>query len=329
MAYETGTATDHNDLFDKLIDFLTTNTDLVADDEQWEVVWNLESTYRDGVILKGPGLSETDSVYIGLKQTTNLLDDASEIQCVGMTGVIQTSTLFNDHVNTTPNIMRLLLRTQPMDYWFTANGRRFMVMVRVSTVYEALYAGLFLPYSLPTQYPYPLAIGGTAPAAGLGGNNVGNWRSTAEAHTHYTRGFRDTSGTNGHTANMFILDPSGNWLQAGIGGGDPAFLGPAQFGTDFGAQAAINGTAGNYGYATMIDRVIPAFGNGNVLIPITISAQSPSDQTYGVLDGCYRVGGRGNAPENIITVDGQDHVVGISAFRTGIADFWAQLLGEP
>ena len=41
-----------------------------------------------------------------------------------------------------------------MPYWFIANGRRFIVIVRVSSVYQSAYAGFILPYHLPNTF-YP------------------------------------------------------------------------------------------------------------------------------------------------------------------------------
>lgn len=324
MAYQTGTASDHVDLFDKLIAFLTADADLLYDGEAWEVEWSKSTDLSEGVVLKGPGLALTDEILVGLRLSANVPDDAAEIAVVGMTGVIPSSTAFNDHVNVTPNAPRMLLRTQPMTYWFAANGRRFIVMVRVSTVYESLYAGFFLPYSTPLQYPYPMFIGGTAHSETTR-LAVPNWRSTANSHAHFSRSFRNPSVSNGHPSNAWMLDPSGNWLDCGITTDSNVQLGPGQFGTGFGISA--DGTTTSYGYNTILDRIITTFGEQQALVPITLLQQSPSDQTFGVLDGVYRVAGRGNAPENTVVVDGITHVVGINAFRTNLADFWAMQLG--
>lgn len=324
MAYEIGTASDHVDLFDKLIAFVTANADLLYDGEAWEIAWSKSSDLSEGVVLKGPGLAATDEIFVGLRLSASIPDDSAEIAVVGMTGVIPTSAAYNDHINVTPNAPRMLLRTQPMDYWFVANGRRFMVMVRVSTVYEALYAGFFLPYSTPDQYTYPLFIGGCAHSEATRGS-VSNWRSTFKAHAHYTRSFRDPNASNGHPSNAWLLDPSGNWLDGGITTDSNVQIAPGQFGTGFGIRG--DASTGNYGWNTILDRIIPAYGNDQAMIPVTLLQQSPSDQTYGVLDGVYRVMGRGNAPENTIVVDGVTHVVGTNTFRTDLADFWAMQIG--
>lgn len=325
MAYQIGTATDHVDLFDKLIDFLTNDPDLVYDAQNWEIAWAKATDPAEGVVLKGPGLSATEEIFVGLKLDANVPDDNASITIVGMTGVIPSSTDYKDHVNVTPQGTRLMMRTAAMDYWFVASGRRFMVMARVSTVYEAIYAGFFLPYSAPTQYPYPLFIGGSAHDATTR-EVVSSWRSTVESHANFTRCKRNNSASaSGHPSNSWVLDPSGNWLDAGIDASSNIAIGPGFFGTGFDIRD--NASTGNYGYNTILDRLIPAYGDNKTLIPVTLMQQTPSDQTYGVLDGVYRVHGRGNAPENTIVVDGVTHVVGIDTFRTGIADFWAMEIG--
>jgi hypothetical protein len=325
MAYQIGTATDHLDLYEKLIEFLTNDPDLVYDGQNWEIAWAKETDPAGGIVLKGPGLATTDEIFVGMQLNANIPDDNAAITIVGMTGVIDSSTDFKDHVNVTPVGTRMMLRTQAMDYWFVANGRRFMAMARVSTVYESLYAGFFLPYSAPTQYPYPMFIGGCAHDA-TDRETVASWRSTTESHAHFTRSTRNTLvNSNGHPANAWMLDPSGNWLDVGISSSSDALCGPGFFGSGFGIASGF-GTA-NYGYNTIINRAIPGYGDEHALIPITLLQESPNDQTFGVLDGVYRVGGRGNAPENTIVAEGVTHVVGINTFRTGIADFWAMEIG--
>ena len=62
-----------------------------------------------------------------------------------------------------------------------ANGRRFAVAAKVSTVYEALHAGLLLPYATPQQFPYPLMIGAT-----LASDSGTRWSDASGGHSAYT-----------------------------------------------------------------------------------------------------------------------------------------------
>ncbi|HLP67779.1 MAG TPA: hypothetical protein VK181_09695 [Rhizobium sp.] len=334
MAYEIGTATDHADLWDKLISFLTTNEELVYDNQQWEVAWEAPTGAANptDIVLKGPGLADADQIFVGLRRIDNVPNDASEIRMVGMTGVIPTADTYDTHVNTTPRPVRTFLRANPMNYWFVANGRRFMAVIKVSSVYEALYGGFFLPYGDPITYSYPLFIGGSA---GFGGNNAAvDWRSTAGDHANFPLSGYD-SNSQGYEPSAWALSPSGDWLRcAGTGNGGTngvndanIYLAPRFFGTGFQISEGITGS--NYGYEEMKRRVIEALGGGYCLTPITLVQQNPSDQTYGVLDGVYHAPGRGNSAENIITVDGLDHLVVQNTFRTSLGDFWAMQIGAP
>jgi len=47
----------------------------------------------------------------------------------------------------------------PINFWFYANDRRFIVIAQVGgTNYMSMYAGFFLPVGLPSEYPFPLAL---------------------------------------------------------------------------------------------------------------------------------------------------------------------------
>ena len=41
------------------------------------------------------------------------------------------------------------------------------------------------------------------------------------------------------------------------------------------------------------------------------------------MDGCYAVPGFNNTAENIISINGIDHLVVQEVFRTGYSDYWA------
>lgn len=51
---------------------------------------------------------------------------------------------------------------QQIKYWLAANGRHYRMVAKISSVYESMYMGFPLPYGLPTQFPYPLVVGGAA-----------------------------------------------------------------------------------------------------------------------------------------------------------------------
>lgn len=327
MAYETGTATDHADLFDKLKSFLTTNTDLVADSQEWDNPWSAPpgAPNTTDVVMRGPGLAGDDAVLVGLSLVADVANDSYVLYSCGMTGILGAGVGIADHVNRSP-LVGMYLDPNPMTYWFVGNGRRFVVVTKISTVYQAMYGGLYLPYALPTVYPYPLFVGGSRGA--LAGTPP-NWRSTLSDHTHFVSPAAVIqAGQPTRDTGAWAIDPAANWVRCWNSGndlGNPKIgMGPEQLFDGLGVAKEVSSV--QYGYNNIRQRTGQCYGGDFMLSPITLAQQSPTDQTYGVLDGCFRVGGLNNAAENIVTVGGVDHLVVQNVFRTGVGDYWALAL---
>lgn len=336
MAYQTGTATDHADFYSKLIDFLTTDSELVGTGQAWEVVWESPSDGENetDIVLKGPGLADTDSIYVGLRREDNVLNDSSQILIYGMTGIVTSATTVDAHINVVTAPVRVFLKTTPMDYWITASGRRWLGAVQVGTVYESFYAGFFLPYGNPLQYNYPLYIGGTA-GSGDGAGEPVDWRSQDPGHSAFPYSdYEPQSGSNRHNPSAWMLDPAGSWLACGVlpdgASNNPAqapdvWQGPTSFGygNGLGADISPTTTPGKLGFFDVMKRLGTTFGAGFTLTPITLMTALPSDQMWGVLDGVYHVPGRGQSIENLISAGNYVHVVIQNAYRTDFEDWFA------
>lgn len=336
MAYETGTASDCFDLYAKLIAFLTTDTDLVAGAQNWDTVWvpdsNSEGENGTDIVLRGPGLSATDQVYVGMRLVDDLPNDSAWIECVGMTGVIPSALNYDQHVNVTiDGGVRCHLRGgNPMDYWFVANGRRFVAVVQVSTVYESLYAGLFLPYGDPTQYSYPFFLGGCS-GNSAGSGEIEDWRDVTDAHSNFTRSQINTSASLPYGPSAYMLSPSGEWLTCAITDGEDHVVGltPWEFHDDSSWGISRDNETSIKGYQDHAARIIQGFNDDFPLTPIGLPQRGPNRQFYGVLEGVYHAPGRGNSAENIVNANSLDHVCFPNVFRTGIDQFWAVQIGFP
>lgn len=314
MAYATGTATSHTDLWTKLLSFLTTNASLVSAGQAWTQVWSATNQ----VVLKGPGLAGSDNIYIGLSRVDDPTDDSYSILMRGMTGVLAGATDIGGHVNVSKAV-GIYSDSQPMTYWFVANGRRFVVVLKISTVFEAMYGGLFLPYAVPTSYPYPLFVGGSR---GENPSSPVSWRNTAADHTQFVSPNYNAIPVRDSCA--WMLDPASDWKRCWNNGSDPGDpkigMAPEQMFEGWGIED--NGSSG-YGYDSIRQRMAAGYDGTFPLIDISLVQASPSDQTYGILDGCYRVPGAGNSSENIITASSVDHLVVQNCFRTGTGQYWA------
>jgi len=349
MAVKIGTATDHLDFWDTLLDFLQNDPALVAANQNWEVAWQHPSVPE--IVLRGPGLSGPDQVLVGLRRRDDALTfGESVIDLTGMTGVIPSAQGYNEHVGNLPVPPLFFLDQNPMQYWIVANGRRFVVVLRISTVYQAAYAGLYLPYASPTANPMPLFIGGVRGSeAGITAAAVDSWRwGMTDRYRHFIYPMTNPTGNNARFSSAaYMLAPSGHWFEGGINvtvdTGDRlplVRLGPRSFPAQLATYTAgpvLNGSSSSgtsysarMGYLDLRERLIAGLNGEFSLTPITLNAgaySGPSSPvTYGILDGCFSVPGIGNAAENIISLNGVDHLVVVNVQRTTVDEYWALAL---
>lgn len=321
MAVETGTATGGQDFYDKLISFLTTNTDLVAAGQEWSVVWQAPTGAENetDVVVRGPGLSGTNAVYVCMRYTANVSGDAYYISARGATGYLADSEEFDEHVNVTPSSVRMFLDSGTMSYTFVANGRRFVAIAKISTTFEAMYAGLFLPYATPLSYPYPLFIGGSAGPTDSDGPT--NWRTINDNHSHFVEPHYN-SGASFVDAGAWMLDPAGAWQRVACRGSTaPIGIHPVTNGGDY----FLSADDSLYGYQPrfVLRNTMDAYGGDRILWPCTLIQYGSVTQTYGILEGAFRCQGYMNAAENLITYDSVDHMVIPNVYRSDLRDYWA------
>lgn len=191
------------------------------------------------------------------------------------------------------------LATSPLKYWFVANGQRFIVVAKVSTLYISCYCGFFLPYATPQEYPYPIMIGASA------GTNI---RYTDTAYKNFRSFWHPKSESAGddeayQRTSLSIRMPSGSEMF---------------FDNDAANSNIIGGT---YPYRGQIS-YRPAIEGEYVLTPIILFNTSRSD-TYGELDGIYHVNGYSIQSEDVVTIGGVDHLVVQSANMSGSGTYAA------
>lgn len=322
MATASGTATNAADLWSRLLTFLTTNADLVSAGQAWTVVANHSGTEK---VLRGPGLAGSDQVYVGLKRVDRATVDEYEIQITGMTGIMSGAAGILEHVNALQQPARMFIDNNPTTYHFVANGRRFIVVVKISTIFQAMYGGFFLPYADPVQYGYPMFIGGSA-GTRSGADPITSWRSTSEGHRHFVHAYENNFNPNAESS-AWMMNPQGEWQRVvSTGANWGTAIGPRRF-LSGGLDAAATTGSGNYGYQSVVEQRARAGFDGSMLLtPHTLVANNPADQTWGILDGTFHVPGFGNSAENIITVGGVPHLTVQDVFRTGTGEFWAVAL---
>lgn len=325
MAMQHGTANTQADLYNSLIAFLTTNGDLVAAGQAWEVAWTVDAETH---VLRGPGLSDQDQVYIGMQMRSQPDQDSYWLDFWGMVGVLSTATLMSEHVVVKPTQSRIFADTQPVEYWFVANGRRFIVVLKISTVFQAAYCGLFLPYANPLSYPYPLFVGASAQPWQNSGYSSRNWRSTAGGFRNFWTPNYVATGGNASETTSWLMNPQGDWVRVSVGNDGADFLLSPNLGWA-GDSIVRPGTENEFSYPEeyfTFARLMAAYGEEYPLIPVTLAQRVPTGQTMGILDGVFRCQTYDNASQNIITKDGVDYLVVQNTFRTGLGEYAAIIL---
>lgn len=317
MAWETGTASGHVDLINKIRDFLTTNVDLVNAGENWtqELGPTGALVNGDSITLRGPGLTGTENIYCGLQAVESVGSDIYNIRFWGHPGFSATLDPRDQALKSPDNYV--LCWNQNMTYWIVANGRRWVLVVKVSTTYSSAYCGFFLPYATPSEYPYPMVVAG-----------VSDLNARWSSQSNRTRFMADPGyGT------MFTYYPDNVWRRIsnyddGTGSFDEPLSGnlPGSIGYMFPTQQE--------GYSTFQSpsaRDVSANANtcldGSYLLRdltlVAAASGSPYNAFMGVLDGVYWVPGLGNSAENVITKGADDHLVVQNVFRTGFRDYMA------
>lgn len=174
-------------------------------------------------------------------------------------------------------------------YWFVGDGRRVIVIAKISTQYEVAFLGFLEPYFSPDQWPYPIALGGSLQ---LGVNPPAwdsveyRWSNSSLDHSAFPISDRNAGGV-GVTEDrqMRARDLSGLWLgfDAQASGGDVYMPGSYH---------------AMWPYCTGLELFDPGLDGGYPLWPIMLLASTPN--TIGQLPGVACVSGQGLSAETLI-----------------------------
>ena len=304
MAFSTGTATNFADFYTKLRDFLTTG---IGSGANWtQIAGNTGALTADNdtvtpgnrIVLRGPGTGGTDQILVGITPRINTATDTFNLAFTGLTIWNPALTTLTDQINRS-RFTHLHLWNQPMQYWFIGNARRFIVVVRVSTVYQIGYFGFVLPYVLPTLWPYPLFAGACS--------GVSAWRFSQVDANHSA--FFDPG-----LDNSALLFPDVVWRdvenkenQSGVPGAD-------QYNQD-----AVLTHPYRYDREPIRENIDGSYH----LEPVSVIVRNPYEAQIARFQSVFRVSGFGNSAESIITVGGTNYLVVPNVYRTQWDDYCA------
>lgn len=288
MAWETGSATDYDDLLDKLITFLTTDTGLVAAGQNWTVLKDEEPVSDRYVYLLGPGLAGVDEIHVNLRRFYAASSGAYNWELRGATSY--DGGVDYDAQPGTSDKSFLCLSNGTMTYWFFANGRRFMIIAKIGTVFISGYCGFILPYALPSEYPYPLFIGGTSD------DETMLYTQSGLATSAFWKGGYVVP-TSGVTTGVKLRTPGGFWMPfnqsliSGFGGDDSGKIWP------YWSKLTYNNDDDGIGNLTK------NLDGSYTLLPIILYTHTYTVRAiFGELDGIFHVPGQDLNSEDTITI---------------------------
>lgn len=304
MAVEQDTATGFVDFYNRLRDFLTTDATLVGLSQEWaQIAGNVGTlTIDDEITLQGPGLSASDEVRVNIVPVYSVVNNRYNLQ---MRGTPNWNPLVAQNVQfNMSSAVYVHLWDSSMPYTIVANGRRFIFVCQVSTTVQAGYGGFILPYALPTEYPYPLAVGGTS------STSTWDYTTTDLRHGHFV------TPSNGA---LRLYGPGNTWIDFSnytISSGIYQWTVPGSVVLPVGYNSSWVGD---------LTTLRECFGGDYPLHPYILISSTPTVARLGVLEGCYRMPGIGTSHGSLLDVDSPgDHLVVQNVNRTdNLLGFWA------
>lgn len=186
MAYITGTISPvgAEQGFDLLLtalrDFLTTNATLVSLSQNWVLekeetipTYNMDNItdptsmtqdFRD-LYLRGPGLAQQDNIHVNIRLYGSSTLNYYNWMFTGATSfddLLDWEDQPGTMIYTNTFVPVFTLTNSEIQYWIIGNGRRFMVVALIGGDWFLMYAGFILPYGKPSEFPYPMWVGGVS-----------------------------------------------------------------------------------------------------------------------------------------------------------------------
>lgn len=266
-------------------------------------------------IWKAPGNDAASSIYAGILRFSDAGADYDNWRLGGFTG-FDSGQAFASQPGALTRPVVPLLRVGSVPYWFVANGRRVVMIAKISTAYEAMYLGFFNQYANPNQHAYPLVVGGSMSWANEPASNSVNWRWSYSGNEHRAFGIGLGIFSDFNNYPLRMRRPDGIFQ---------GFCSSR-------ASSSITGYLWPYGYD--FSNTVLNLDGGYPLLPIVLHSDDGAPgiypsitvsnaQQWGELDGVLAVTGHGNAAENTVTIGRTKHLVVQNINRTTKADYFA------
>lgn len=253
----------------------------------------MRSVASSEYIWKAPGAGGTSAIYVGARAVADAGSDIYNLRLNGFTGYDAAATFDGQPGAIAQTPPELAAWQGALPYWFVANGRRVIVLLKVSTVFHAAYLGLIEQYVSPTAFPYALAVGGSV-AGTL------RYSDTSSKSSCFPMASAEASHGRG---TLRLRLPTGEWrgFNARIAG-------------------ALASDATVWPYDSGMTALRPNLDGTYPLLPVILSDATPN--IYGQLDGVWATTGFGSGAESIIEQGHASHLVGQNLSNTATNQYF-------
>ena len=267
----------------------------------------LRSAAGSEYIWQAPGNAGTDQILVGASVFSNAGADYFNWRLGGFTGYASGNVFTNQPGAMTGPCLPLWNASIP--YWFVADGKRVIVVAKVSTVFESAYLGFIDTYPSPGQWAYPLAVGGMLAFVNEPVATSVNWRWSYTGNEHHAFYLGNPTASAADAASSLRLrKPDGSWR----GFGNNGFAASASYpGALWPAASGMTDLRPNLDGTYPMFPIIPTENDGTV------------QNVFGELAGVMSTTGHLNAAENTITVGRETWLVIQNAHRTTKTDYAA------
>ena len=304
MAIETGTATDYKDLLTKLKTFLLAQGWTINSFAAGATLTDLGHLY-----VTGPGSPGGQQPNVSIQTENDTTANAYAWKICAHTQY-DAAAAFGEQPFNSP-FHYFSLWPNAIDYRFYVNDRRFIVIAKIGTVYLSMYAGFFLPFALPDEYPYPYFIGATV--KDLRAYNSANAMSRSfcdpgDSAASYLRRLEMNWGTFRHCSNSGSIDS--------YSAGENCVVWPYRV-------FAVDTDYRSGSLANEIFQMLRPNADGKMPLWQCHLLDSIGGVCAGMLDGVYATGGFNRVAEQIVSDGGTDYRLFQNTFRTRPKDFFA------
>lgn len=251
-------------------------------------------------VWQAPGADGASAIFVGAQTVANVGSDVYNWSLQGFTGY-DAAAAFEAQPGAITSTEKpgLALWQSSIPFWFVADGRRVVVVAKVSTSYQAAYLGLLEQYIDPLSYPYALAVGGSVSGA------LRYSDTTTAANAFPMAAVASDSYVNSKSQ-LRLRAPSGAWLG---------------FVASIGASYSAAGDAAIWPFQAGMTALRPNLDGTYPLVPTILHDSTPN--VYGQLAGVRATTGFGTGAESVITDGDDQYLVVQNGGRTATNQYFA------